>query len=138
MTTRINKSNIVQVWMQVWWKCNSNQKLQNDKCLLKCKNSKEHCVCKNVYFWNPATSSCKNGKYARNIIGDSVVICDEIIDMTKPIPTKSTSIKNVSTKYMSIKIFLTKRASTNFYMLLAFSFVTTGILIAVSVYCYLV
>ena len=73
-------------------------------------------MCKNVYFWNPATSSCKNGKYARNIIGDSVVICDEIIDMTKPIPTKSTSIKNVSTKYMSIKIFLTKRASTNFYV----------------------
>ena len=88
MTTRINKSNIVQVWMQVWWKCNSNQKLQNDKCLFKCKNSKEHCVCKSVYFWNPATSSCKNGKYARNNIGDSVVICDEIIDMTKPIPTK--------------------------------------------------
>ena len=94
-------------------------------------------MCKSVYFWNPPTSSCKNGKYARNNIGDSVVICDEIIDMTKPIPTKSTSIKNVPTKCMS-KIFLTKRASTHFYMLLAFSFITTGILIAVSVYCYLV
>ena len=25
-------------------------------------NIKKHCVCKNIYNWNPATYSCKNGK----------------------------------------------------------------------------
>ena len=53
-------------------KCNSNQKWNNNKCRCVCKNPKEH-HCKKNYFWNPATCSCKNGKYARNI-SDSVDI----------------------------------------------------------------
>ena len=31
-------------------KCNSNQKWNNNKCQCKCKNPKEHCVCKRVIF----------------------------------------------------------------------------------------
>ena len=53
-------------------KCNSNQKWNNNKCRCVCKNPKEH-HCKKDYFWNPATCSCKNGKYARSI-SDSVDI----------------------------------------------------------------
>ena len=30
-------------------------------------------------MWNPATSSCKNGRYLGSIIDDSVITCDEII-----------------------------------------------------------
>ena len=36
-------------------------------------------MCKKGFFWNPATYSCKNCKYVRSIIGDSVVMCDEVI-----------------------------------------------------------
>ena len=62
--------------------------------------------------------SRENGKYVESIIGDSVILCDEIIKETKTIPTKSTS--------------------TNFYILLAFLLSTISLLIAVSIYCYLI
>ena len=32
------------------------------------------------YIWNPATCSCKNGKYLASIIDNSVIKCDEIIE----------------------------------------------------------
>ena len=31
---------------------------------------------KKIYIWNPATSSCENGRYARSITDDSVITCD--------------------------------------------------------------
>ena len=80
------------------------------------------CAKKGV-FWNPATCSCKNGKYVRSI-GDSVVICDEIIEKTK-----SPSTKIVLTKSTSTKTVL-----TNFYILLAFLLITIALLTAVSIY----
>ena len=48
---------------------------------------------------------------------------DEIIEETKTVPTK---------------VVLTKCTSTNFYFLLAFLLVTIALLIAVSIYCYLI
>ena len=36
-------------------------------------------ICEKDYIWNPATCSCKNSKYLRSIIDDSVITCDEII-----------------------------------------------------------
>ena len=42
--------------------------------------------CEKDYTWNTATCSCKNGKYLASIIGDSVSICDEIIEKTKTVP----------------------------------------------------
>ena len=35
---------------------------------------KKNCI------WNPATCSCKNGKYLASIIDDSVITYDEVID----------------------------------------------------------
>ena len=36
---------------------------------------------------NPATCSCKSGKYLESIIDDSVITCDEIIEeKTKAVP----------------------------------------------------
>ena len=46
-------------------------------------------MCGKSYFWNPATCSCENGKYARSIIDNSVITCDEIKDTTKTVPTKT-------------------------------------------------
>ena len=61
-----------------------------------CKNWAEHHACKRDYIWNPATCICEKGRYPRSIIDDSVM-CDEIIEETKTLPTKSTSKKAVTT-----------------------------------------
>ena len=76
-------------------------------------------MCKKDYFWNSAKCSCKNGKYLRSIIGNSVVICDEIIEEIRPIPTGTIS---------------TKCTLTSFYISLVFLLITMTLLIAFSVY----
>ena len=104
-------------------KCNSNQKWNNKECRCECKNLKELHVCKKYYIWNPATCSCKNGKYLPRIVDDIVIRCDKVIETTKTAPTKT---------------ILTNNTSTNFYILLAFLLITIILLIAVSIYCYLI
>ena len=80
------------------------------------------------YIWNPATCSCKNGKYVDSIISDSPVLCDEIID----------TIKTTSTKSISTKAVLTKFTSKNVYVLLTFLLITIALLVAASLWCYLI
>ena len=46
-------------------------------------------MCKKIYIWNPATCSCKNGKYVRSVIKNLVITYDEIIDSTKIVSTKT-------------------------------------------------
>ena len=65
-------------------KCNSNQNWNNDKCRCECK---KHNVHDKDYIWNPAIYSCENGKYLASITDDSVIMCDEIKQEAKTIPT---------------------------------------------------
>ena len=58
-------------------KCTLNQKWNNNKCWSECKNPKEK-----YYILNPAKFSCENGKYAKSIIDNSVIMCDEIMKAT--------------------------------------------------------
>ena len=58
----------------------------NRKCRCECKNQK-HCVYEKDCIWNPATCSCKNGRYLASIMNDSVITCDEIIEEPKTVPT---------------------------------------------------
>ena len=58
-------------------KCNSNHNWNNNKRWCECK---KHNINEKDYMWNPATCSCENGKYLTNIINDSVIMCDEIIE----------------------------------------------------------
>ena len=74
---------------------------------------------------NPAAYSCKNGKYLASIIDDSIVTWDEIIEEIKAVPTNFNE-KNITCKMQ------------NFYILLAFLLITIALLIAVSIYCYLI
>ena len=48
-----------------------------------------HDVCEKYFVWNPATCTCKNGKYLASIIDDSVITCDELIETPKTVPTKN-------------------------------------------------
>ena len=69
-------------------KCNSDQWWNKDKCQCEC----EKChVCDKDYIWNPSTCSCENGKYLASIMGDSAIMCNEVIksynEETKTIST---------------------------------------------------
>ena len=67
-------------------------------------------MCKKDYIWNPATCSCKNGKYLGSIIDDLAITCDELIETkkinsTKPFPTKSVPKKITSTNLYILLVF---------------------------------
>ena len=47
------------------------------------------------YIRNLASCSCENDKYVGNIIDNSLIMCDEIIDTTKTIPTNSNKKINI-------------------------------------------
>ena len=46
-------------------------------------------MCKKGYIWNPVTCGCENDRYAKSIIDNSVIACDEFIETTKSIMTKT-------------------------------------------------
>ena len=107
-------------------KCNSYQWWNNDKYWFECKKSH---VYEKDYVWNSATCSCENGKYFANIVDDSVIMCDEIIESyheeTKTIPT------NFNERKATCKV-------QNFNILLGFLLITVTLLIAVNIYCNLI
>ena len=77
------------------------------------------------YIWNSAACSCKNDKYLKSITNDSVTTCNENIDTTKTVPAN----------------FIEKKVACetkNFYILLIFLLIAIALLIAVSIYYYLV
>ena len=86
------------------------------------------------YIWNPATYTCENGEYIASIIYDSVVTCDQVIEETKTVPTKSSPKivpKNFNKKKETCK-------TKNFYILLSFLLITTALLIFVGIcYCFI-
>ena len=110
-------------------KCNSDQWWNNDKC--RCEYKKRH-VCEKDYFWNPATSSCGSRKYLASFKDDSAIMCDEIIESCKEdAGGKSYDKTNFNKKKATFK-------AQTFYILLTFLLITIALLIAVSIYCYLI
>ena len=77
-------------------------------------------------YWNPATCSCENGKYLASIIDDSVITCDEVIEE---------ETKTVRTNFIERNAICKTK---NFCTLLSSLLITIALLIAVSIYCYLI
>ena len=88
---------------------------------------------KKDYIQNSATCSCKNGKYLASITDYSAIMCDETIDAEAK--SQNEEIKTV-TKNFNEKNTICK--TKKFYILLAFLLIIIALLIAVSVYCYLI
>ena len=65
-----------------------------------------------------------------SIVGDSVIACDKIIQVTKTIPTKSTSSKTVPTSFNDKKV---THKIEDFYILLAFLLITVSLFIMHSI-----
>ena len=87
---------------------------------------------KKDFIWNPSTCCCKNGKYLTNLIDDSAIKCDEIADADSDVETKSYDEETIA--ILKNITYETK----SFYILLAFLLITIALLIAVSIYCYLI
>ena len=52
------------------------------------------------HVWNLTTYTYESGKYLESIIAESVTACDEIIEMTKTIPTKTVTTKTIQVKIL--------------------------------------
>ena len=63
------------------------------------------------YIWDPATCSCKNGKYWISVIDNSVDTSDDIIDTIKTVPTKMYKIY----KMLKTTANLLKKVSVSSY-----------------------
>ena len=109
-------------------KCYSNQKWNTNKCRCECK---KHHICEKDYIWNPA--ACENGKYLVSIIDDSVITCDEIIDAEAK--SNDEEVNTVPTNFNEKNVTC---KTHNFHVLLASLLITIALLIAVSIYCYLI
>ena len=77
-----------------------------------------------------ATCYCENGKYLASIMDDSAIMRDEITD-TEAKSNKEETKTNFNGNNANCKM-------QNFYILLAFLLISIGLLIAVSIYCYLI
>ena len=86
MTTGINESGTLTKHIS----CKCDCKFGGRKWI---SNHNRFFECKKGCFWNLATCSCKNGKYAGSIIDNLVVICSKIVEETKTILTKIALIK---------------------------------------------
>ena len=49
------------------------------------------------YIWKLSTCTCEYGQYLGSIISDSVIWCDEIIEMAKTVQIKTDPTKIVTT-----------------------------------------
>ena len=117
--------NVTQVKSGIKNSINVNAKIQ-----------KKNHVCVKNYIWNPSTCACKIGKYFKSIIISSVFTCDEIIEMTKAIPTKTVPTKIILTKTVPTN-FNEKKITfkiENFCISLNFSLIAISLLIIVSIY----
>ena len=85
---------------------------------------------KKNYLWNPATCNCgilnKFCKYYASIMDNSGIMCDSII------------WRRNKNNYANFNEEKTTCKTQNFYILLTFFFIAIALLIAVSIYCYLI
>ena len=69
-------------------------------------------MCGKYYTWNPATCSCKYGKYLASVIDNSVTMGDEIIEDTKAVQTnfnekkeKKYNLRNKRFLYLNLPFY---------------------------------
>ena len=100
--------------------------VDNDKYWCECKKCN---LCQKDYVCNHATCNCKIGKYLGSVMDHSAIMCDKVIqsyyEETKTISTNFNEKKEISKTH-------------NFYILLVTLWITIALLIAVSIYCYLI
>ena len=121
MITRIYESKTLIKYISCECKCKfDGRKWNNDKCRRKCRKH----ICEKYYIWNPTTGCWENNKHLASIIDNSVITCDEIIDVEANSNDKEA--KNIPKNVLC--------ETKCFYILLAFLLITIVLLIAFSIY----
>ena len=72
--------------------CNSNQKWNNDKC--QCEY-KKYLTFEKDRSWNATICICENSRYLKSVVDNSVILCDEIINVTASVSTNVTSTVSI-------------------------------------------
>ena len=88
--------------------CNSNQKWSDDKCQCECKKYR---TCKIGCSRNSRTFIFGNCRYFKSILGDSVIVCNKIVNVadgawtnvTDTISASVTSIVSVFSDYEKVR-----------------------------------
>ena len=89
-------------------------------------------VCEKDYILNSVTCNSVNGKYLTSIMDDSAIMYNEIIESyEEDTEAKSYNETNFKEKKANCK-------TQNFYILLAFLLISIALLVAVSIYCYVI
>ena len=101
--------------------------------LMWAQKFKKKCVRKRWYLESCYMVVVKMADMQKSIIGNSV-ICDEIIETTKIIVTKTVPAKSISTNLNEKKVICKMKS---FYILLAFLLITATMLIVASIYCFI-
>ena len=48
-------------------------------------------MCKKYYSWNPSTCICENIRYLKNIVDDSGIVCNEMINVADSVSANVTN-----------------------------------------------
>ena len=82
MITRANLSKTLTKHVCILCKFDINVNLMAESVIqIKSEHHKHNNhICETDYIWNPATCSCKTGKYLAIVIGNSVTMSDEVMD----------------------------------------------------------
>ena len=105
---------------------NANQKWNNDKCQCECK---KYFMCKKDDSWNPTIFICENNKDLKSIVDDSVIVRDEIINVTDSVSTNGSSAVSKISDNKNV------RYKTSCYILHTFLLVTI-LLFIITIICY--
>lgn len=81
------------------------------------------------------TLSHENGRCAKGIIDDLVIVSDETIETTKSIITKTVPARSITINFYEKKVKVKMR---NFYISITFLLITMILLITVSINCRLI
>ena len=66
-------------------------------------------MCKKDYGGNPSKYICKNNTYLKSIVDDSVIVCDEIINVAYSVLTNVTNTISADGTSTVSKILTTKK-----------------------------
>ena len=77
----------------------------------------EKYVREKYYIWNPATWGYENDRHAESIIGNSVIICNDIIKTTKSTLAKTVPAKSIPINFNEKKLIC---KFNGFFILLVF------------------
>ena len=108
--------------------------MNSDKCQYACKKC---CTCKKDYSWNPNTCICENSNYLKSIVDDSVIVYDEIINVTESVSTNVTitTLTNFTSSVSINSDDKKVRYKMNCYILHAFLLVNI-LLVMIALTCY--